>query len=146
MDPLPEITAFLADCRTASLATVDALGTPHAANVQYASNEAHQLIWVSSESTAHSVNLAANPKAAVTVYAHDDRPENIHGLQLQGTAMPAPDREQALATYTQRYPFVAEPPYVHALAKQTLYIFTPTWLRWIDNRRGFGWKVEMALK
>ena len=142
-----QIETFLAVCRTASLATVDVDGLPCNANIQYASDSAWRLIWVSSESSAHSVNLAARPDAAITIYAHIDLPEQIHGLQLRGAAQALTDDEadSALRTYTEKYPFVAEPPYNEAVARQRLYRFKPTWLRWIDNRQGFGWKHEQSL-
>ena len=40
-------------------------------------------------------------------------------------------------------------PFVAALkpliARNQLYVFTPTWLRLVDNRRGFGYKQEWTL-
>ena len=142
-----EIQLFLAACRTASLATVDDQGRPCAANVQYVSDEGWRLYWVSGESTAHSVNLTARTEAAVTVYAHLDEPESIHGVQLRGQAQAigGVDAERALRLYTAKYPFVAESPYRDKVLAQRFYRFTPAWMRWIDNRRGFGWKVEKDL-
>jgi len=84
------------------------------------------------------------PEVAVTIYAPDDRPEQIHGLQLHGQCIPAPDRSAALEVYLARFEAAREPPYRQALEKQTLYRIRPTWLRWIDNRRGFGWSVEIT--
>lgn len=140
-----QIVAFLAGCTTASLATVGMDNSPFAANVQFVSDDAGCLYWVSSVSSAHSVNLAANPQAAVTIYAHADSPESIHGLQLRGEAvvLDGENAEQALALYTEKYPFTADPPYRDAVLSQRFYRFTPSWLRWIDNRRGFGWKREI---
>jgi len=142
-----QIAAFLATCRTASLATVDARGAPCNANVQYASDDAWRLYWVSAESSAHSVNLRAKPQAAATIYAHMDTPEQIHGLQLRGEAhaLDVDDAAQAMSRYTAKYPFTAEPPFRDAILKQRFYRFTPTWLRWIDNRQGFGFKRELNL-
>lgn len=142
-----QIAAFLALCKTATLATVDADGNPCAANIQYASDHAFRLTWVSSESSAHSVNLGVQSNAAITIYAHQDAPESIHGLQLRGTAeaLSGQQADESAALYTAKYPFVAEPPFRDAVLKQRFYRFTPRWLRWIDNRRGFGWKREITL-
>ncbi|MFN3167102.1 MAG: pyridoxamine 5'-phosphate oxidase family protein [Phycisphaeraceae bacterium] len=142
-----QIGTFLAVCRTASLATVDAQGSPCNANVQYASDDAWRIVWVSSESSAHSVNLSEDPQAALTVYAHMDSPELIHGLQLRGKVrlLDGDDAEAALSLYTAKYPFTAERPYRDAVLKQRFYRFTAAWLRWIDNRRGFGFKRELNL-
>jgi len=142
-----QIETFLATCKTASLATVDAQGQPCAANIQYAHDSTWRLYWVSSAASAHSVNLGAKPQAAVTIYAHQDQPENIHGLQLRGDAAELNDdkRSAALSLYQAKYPFVAEPPFDSLIDQQGLYGFTPNWVRWIDNRKGFGWKVEKTL-
>lgn len=139
-----DIEACLACCKTASLATADALGRPFAANIQYAHDAAYRLYWVSSEAAQHSENLENRADAAITIYAHLDSPELIHGLQLHGQVAPL-DRaaaEDTLPLYTAKYPFVADPPFSEAVSRQRFYCFTPTWLRWIDNRRGFGWKIE----
>lgn len=146
-----ETELFLATCRTASLATVDDQGQPHAANVQYAHDAGWCLHWVSAPHAAHSQNLAANPRAAVTIYAHQDVPELIHGLQLHGEvdlviAHGQAEWHRVWDLYTRKYEFVNSLPQMRAAAqKQKFYRFRPTWLRWIDNRKGFGWKVEKHL-
>jgi len=142
-----QIAAFLAVCRTASLATVDHHGAPYAANIQYVSDDAWRLYWVSSASAKHSQNLDADPRAAVTIYAHQDSPELIHGLQMRGRAevLDPSKVDQALTLYAQKYPFVSGPPYDAAMRMQLFYRFTPAWLRWIDNREGFGRKFEKTL-
>ncbi|MEM7624621.1 MAG: pyridoxamine 5'-phosphate oxidase family protein [Planctomycetota bacterium] len=150
-----EIDLFLATCRTASLATVGRLGgdagQPHAANVQYAHDASWCLYWISSPDSAHSQHLAAHPRAAVTVYAHQDVPELIHGLQMHGTVDLVIEHGQAewhrvWELYTRKYDFVRSVPQLREAAeKQKFYCFRPTWVRWIDNRKGFGWKIEKDL-
>jgi uncharacterized protein YhbP (UPF0306 family) len=45
--------------------------------------------------------------------------------------------------YAIKFPFVAE---LKAIVRQnTLYTFIPTWIRLVDNRRGFGHKEEWRL-
>ena len=143
-----QIETFLATCKTASLATVDSHGNPCAANIQYVHDSHWRLYWVSSMSSAHSVNLEQKHEAAVTIYAHQDEPEKIHGLQLRGVAsmLESDGLEDAYALYAAKYPFVSGPPYDKAMKLQLFYRFTPTWLRWIDNRKGFGWKVEKTVE
>ena len=143
-----EIETFLARSKTASLATIDEHGLPCAANIQYAHDKAWALYWVSSMSSAHSVNLGARPQAAVSIYAHADGPEMIHGLQMRGQAslVEAGLIEDVYKLYAAKYPFVTGPPYDKAMKLQQFYCFTPTWLRWIDNRKGFGWKVEKTIQ
>ena len=150
IDIVCEAAALLAQCRTASLATVDEQGHPHAANIQYVHDDRLRLYFISGEDAAHSRHITANPAVALTVYHPDDRdPANIRGLQLHGRAEPISDeaeRSRVLARYAKRFPFIADAPALRAaVEKQTFYCMTPTWVRLIDNRRGFGWKVEKEL-
>lgn len=150
LDLLQTVATFLAVCRTACLATIDDDGAPHAANVQYASSGITEdvtslsLIFVSAPSSAHAWHIARRPDVALTIYAHDDRPEQIHGLQIHArcATVEASQRDVALMPYLAKYPFVNEPPYRDALERQSVYRVEPTWIRWIDNRRGFGFRQE----
>ena len=54
--------------------------------------------------------------------------------------------EDIYKRYAAKFPFVSGPPYDKAMKLQLFYCFKPTWLRWIDNRKGFGWKVEQTLQ
>lgn len=143
-----QIETFLALCKTASLATIDPHRKPCAANIQYVHDNHWRLYWVSSISSAHSVNIEHKHDAAVTIYAHQDQPEMIHGLQMRGVAkVLGSDRlEEVRKLYAAKYPFITGPPYDKAMKMQLFYSFTPTWLRWIDNRRGFGWKMEKSVE
>jgi uncharacterized protein len=147
---LREAAKLLTDCRTASLATVDEQGHPHAANIQYVHDDPLRLYFVSSDDAAHSRHIITNPAVALTVYHHaDEDPASIHGLQLHGQAQPSTgeaERNRVLTLYAARFPFITADPALRAMVeKQTFYCITPTWLRLIDNRRGFGWKAESEL-
>ena len=143
-----QIETFLATCKTASLATVDVHGKPCAANIQYVHDAGLRLYWVSSLSSAHSQNIEHKHDVAITIYAHQDLPDKIHGLQLRGQAKMLDEGllGEAYKLYAGKYPFVTGPPYDEAMKLQLFYCFTPTWLRWIDNRKGFGWKFEKAIE
>ncbi len=150
VDILQEAATLLADCRTASLATVDSNGQPYAANIQYVHDDRLHLYFVSSEDSGHSQHIAARPDVAVTVYHHEDaEPGTIRGLQLHGRVAAVTDeREQdsALTQYLSKFSFIADSHKLRgAVERQTIYCFAPTWLRLIDNRRGFGWKVEIEV-
>ncbi len=142
-----EVGLFLATCRTASLATVSSDHTPHAANIQYVNDEHFQLYWVSEPNALHSQHLTRHPQTAATIYARDDEVDHLHGLQLHGSAQKidggSDQWHHAWDMYTQKFRFVAAMPQFRQLVEQqAFYCLTPTWLRWIDNRRGFGFKVE----
>jgi len=141
-----EIAEFLTHQRTASLATVAADGSPHVADVWFVSDARMQLYFVSSPQAAHSQHLARDSRVALTVHAPGDDPGSIHGLQIHGTCAVIPagmERAEIQALYMQRYPFLATAAVLLArLRTEEFYQVTPAWMRWIDNRRGFGFKVE----
>jgi uncharacterized protein YhbP (UPF0306 family) len=152
----PEDFAFDQDVRlllttslTASLATVDKLGHPHACNVQYVSDEQCRVYFVSSPDSAHSQHIARDGHVALTVYGRDDRAENIHGLQMHGHAEmieQGPQWHDAWELYTAKFVLIASmPQFQQLIEQQKFYRITPTWIRWIDNRRHFGFKAEKSL-
>lgn len=138
------IAAFLAQQRTASLATVDGESNPHAANVQFVHDDRFDFYFVSSANSAHVRHIALRPQVALTIYAHEDAPDQIHGLQIHGICgeLHGDWREQALWIYAEKYPFVLTPPFLVLVERQSFFRIRPTWMRWIDNRRAFGWKEE----
>lgn len=144
-----EIRAFLSQWPTASVATVDAHGEPHAANVMFALDGDWRLYFVSSPDSAHSQHIARQPAVAATVYAHVESWSEIQGVQLHGACNMVADEtewQHAWQVYTLRFPFIAANPALVARVKQErFYRVAPTWLRWIDNRRGFGFKEERNL-
>ncbi len=150
---LDDIGVFLARWKTASLATVDEAGRPHAANVQYASirrDSRIELFYVSNETSAHSRHIAHTGQVAMTIYAHVRRPDHIHGVQLHGNAAPilrdTPEWDAAWHVYSRRYPFVLLPPLRQRIAAETFYRVTPAWVRFVDNRKGFGFKRECDIR
>lgn len=142
-----QIAALLAGSRTATLATVDERRQPHAVNIQYVHDDRSRIYFVSSPDSAHSQHIAHCEQVAVTIYSHDDqRPDQIRGLQLHGTCQllaDPQDRQYAWDLYSQKYPFVAQMSrLLRILEARQFYRVTPTWMRWIDNRRKFGFKQE----
>lgn len=147
----PEIVRFLECQRTAGLATVDAKGRPCACNVRYAMDKKGRLYFVSRMDSAHGRQIVGQPMIAMTIYGDADDPMDIHGLQIRGHCtplLPPPEGakshwNQAWTLYAEKYPFVAENElFKQAVWTQCFYRLTPTWMRWLDNRKGFGFKVE----
>jgi flavin prenyltransferase len=127
-----------------TLATVGESGEPHAATVYFAADERRQnLYFFSTEHSLHGLDLAANPRAAVTITPRVEGWQSIRGLQLRGEVQPVPsgnEWERAWACYLVKFPFARE--LQEEMARNTLYTFRPDWVRWMDNRRGFGHKEE----
>ena len=150
-----ELHAFLGRWRTATLATTDDQGSPHAADVWYAHEPQLRLVFLSSPDSAHVRHLRARPRAAVSVHAETADPLRIHGVQMRGrcAVLDAPPgmggteaEDAAWRLYTKKYPFVEHEAFRGLLALQRFVRFVPDWARWIDNRRGFGFKIEMELE
>lgn len=128
---------------TMTLATQDAQGQPHAAPVYFAAGPDLGLYFFSEASSQHSQDTARDPRAAAAIYPEAADWQAIRGLQLRGVVHPlAPGQpwETAWALYAAKFPFVKALKLV--VARNTLYVLRPTWLRLVDNRRGFGFKQE----
>jgi 4-hydroxy-3-polyprenylbenzoate decarboxylase len=148
-EPLPESEALRAELFTLpvmSLATTGTQGEPHAAAVYFAADSANRLYFFSETSSQHARDLETNPQAAVTIQPLVSGYGEIRGLQLRGRARlvpPGPEWDAAFALYQAKFPFVNE--LKEEVAQNTLYVFTPAWMRLLDNRRGFGYKEEKDL-
>lgn len=152
------VQAFLAEHNCMTLATVGPDGAPQAAAVFYAADEGFNLYFLSSPTSRHSQNLARQPAVAATIQADGQAWQSIRGLQIEGTACQVEDvRELAHAAhvYAGRFEFLkgllgvadAGGPAVlrGPVASSRFYVLRPTWLRLIDNTRGFGQKEELEL-
>ncbi len=140
------IQAFLESQSTLALATVNAAGQAEVAPLFYVSDEALNLYWLSSESSRHSVNLSAHPHVAATVYPMAWNWNDIRGVQIEGEAQAVRDeflRERVLQRYLAKFLLPAS--FDTQIAVTTLYVLKPTWLRWLDNGVGFGFKEEIEL-
>lgn len=149
MEMLDDVAAVLSECRTASLATVGADGWPHAVNVQYVS-QGLEVFWLSDPASLHSRHVQERATAAVTVYHGDDTdPTSLRGVQMHGRVAVVSDadgRARAWARYLAKFDFLDRDERMRERAvRMTIYRFTPTWVRLIDNRRGFGYKCEIKV-
>lgn len=137
---------FLSQRSTLTLATADESGRPYAASLYFVHDESLRLYFLSSPESRHVRHLLARPEVAATIHGEPWDWKTIQGIQLMGTADPVEDpeeRERAMARYRAKFPFIGELP--QALAHARLYRVTPRWVRWIDNTRGFGYRVEWRL-
>lgn len=142
---LADLTGFLDAQRTAALATVDEDGQPAVCNVQVVRLDRLNLVWASSPGSAHSLAVERTGVAALALYGHADvDPAGIHGVQLRGEVERV-ELEEVWSTYARRFPVAASMRPAFDAGRQAFYRFRPTWIRWIDNRRGFGFKVEADL-
>ena len=137
------VDEFLAKHSTLTLATTTADGLPQAAPLFFATGDDGSILFVSGAKSRHSLNIAANGKAAVVVYGETWSWNEIAGVQMEGTvsAIPAgPEREAAWACYKAKFPFVVE--FEDEVSRSNFYRFTPRWVRLIDNSVRFGYREE----
>lgn len=142
---LTEIRALLAETCTLTLATVDPDGTPRATPLFFAIGEGLDLYFLSRPDSQHSRNVLRNPQVAVALYPEVEAWTEIRGLQMKGRIdqLPGEDRQEALACYRRRFGFIAR--LSEVVMQSAMYRFRPTWVRVIDNRRGFGHHREWHL-
>lgn len=146
MENRETVRAFLETQSTLALATVDEAGNPQAAPLFYVSDDDLNLYWLSSPTSRHSLNLAANKQVAATIYPAVWEWTEIRGLQIEGEAGIVRNnahREAILTRY--RHKFNLTPDLNTIIEQSTLYSLRPTWVRWLDNGVSFGFKAEITL-
>jgi uncharacterized protein YhbP (UPF0306 family) len=128
---------------TMTLATTDPDGNPHAAPVYFVADDAMRLYFFSEAKSQHSRDIAQSPKVAAAIYPECEGWRRIKGLQLRGKVRlveSSTEWDSAWARYQVKFPFVRSLKSV--VAQNQLYVFIPSWIRLVDNSRGFGYKKE----
>ncbi|HXR38736.1 MAG TPA: pyridoxamine 5'-phosphate oxidase family protein [Terracidiphilus sp.] len=141
---MERIAALLKEENTLALATTDEAGQPCVAPLFYIVDEDLSLFWLSSEASLHSENLNRNPGAAVTVYTHTAKWREIRGVQMRGAVSVIADpkhRRAIIRTYCQR--FQLRSIFRLAISRCALFVFRPEFIRFIDNSRRFGTRIEL---
>ncbi len=139
------LLAYIAAHNTLTLAT-EHNGKPFAASLFYASDE-FALYFVSDPKTRHADNLKSNVLIAATISEDYQDWRVIQGVQIEGVCKEIANENEsvkAMQVYARKFPFVGE--LGAAMAKIKFYKIEPTWVRFIDNTRGFGFKEEINLE
>ncbi len=139
---LAPLLELLAETTTLTLATLDPDQTPRATPLYFAFTAGADLVFLSDPATPHAANLARQPQAAVAAYPEPADWREIRGIQMKGVVerLEGADAAGALEEFGRRHPFLTEVP--AAWEAMQVYRFRPGWARWIDNRRGFGYRQE----
>ncbi|HVJ63575.1 MAG TPA: pyridoxamine 5'-phosphate oxidase family protein [Tahibacter sp.] len=108
-DHLIERSRLLLDtARFVTLSTIDAAGEPWASTVNYVARPAPlRLVWYSMREARHSVNIAAHPGVAASIFRTDlgeASPLGLDGAQLTGLcrAVPADELPDVSAHWYER--------------------------------------------
>ena len=141
---------YLRQHNVATLATSNGV-YPWAAAVFYV-NDDHVLYFLSSPTSRHSLNLAQNPKVAVTIQEDYSDWLDIKGVQIEGVASEifGDEEQRARTLYGRKFPvigMIAQAPaaLVKALAKVRWYKIVPQKMYFIDNALGLGNRDEIEL-
>jgi uncharacterized protein YhbP (UPF0306 family) len=150
------IRYYLKERTTLTLATVSDAG-PWVAAVFFAEDERLNLYFVSDPTTRHCMEAAAHPEIAATVHEDCRTWHSIQGLQIRGSvgAVAEEGRSAIQNLFLKKFPDVAE--LIQAsegsndrliadrLMQSKFYCITPSWIRFIDNTKGFGHRSEVTL-
>ena len=140
-----QLLAFLRDHQVLTLAVADEDG-PHAAALFYAVDDDLRLFVLTNPRTRHGRAMCQTAPVAGTIQRDRQVWNEIQGIQFRGRChrLRGPDRARGWTLYTERFPFLKEKHRVLAVAlkRMALWRIDPDWIRWIDNRRGFGHREE----
>lgn len=131
---------------TMTLATTGLTGETHAAPVYFVADADLHLYFFSDPESQHGQDVIHQPAAAVAFYPECFSWEDIRGVQMRGEVHlmePGAGWQRAWKLYQSKFPFVSA--LKEIVTQNAMYIFTPNWIRWVDNQRGFGYKREWTL-
>jgi len=145
MSTRSEIAAFLQKHSTLTLASLGPEGEPMAASLFFAADDELRLYWVSGASSRHSRNLNRDARAAITVHAQTWAWGDIVGVQMEGVVSVTPPGaawQAAWDLYRAKFAFVDE--FQAEISRSNFYVFSPRWVRMVNNSLGFGHKDEIT--
>ena len=139
---MDNIQEFMENHNTITLATQGMDGTGAAAVFYTTIKKSTSLVFVSNPESEHIKNLEINKMCAATIQDDGLEWKEIKGLQLKGEINQA--NEKYWGNYLRKYPYIrTNEELSKALEKVNLYEFRITWVRLIDNTKGFGNRTEV---
>lgn len=139
------VAAFLRSHSTMMLSTCDADGWPQVTPLFYYVGDDLGLYWFSSRRSAHSRQVVREPRVAVAVSNATEHWQEIRGVQMRGEALVVSGeiRKKIAAQYRDRFHLGAM--FSLVMAQSSLFRFQPSWIRYLDNAKGMGYKFEVTL-
>ena len=135
MDVPDNVTQFLAQQKTLTIATVGEDGTPHAATLVYVNDGSTLYVWAhAGTATAEQIGDGGAVGFALDEYAED--PRQTKGVQGSGEASPVSGEETAKAgdLFGQKFPNLRP----GASGSVSFFRIEPKQLHYIDNTSGEG--------
>jgi uncharacterized protein YhbP (UPF0306 family) len=138
------VRKFLETQSTLVLSTVNEQGVPHATPLFYVQGEDLALYWLSGRSSFHTKNILRAPSVSVSVHRSTFAWKEIAGVQMQGIAAIAEmhERDAMLREYRSRFRLGRT--FTAAIAASSMFVFRPTWVRYLDNSKRLAYKFEFC--
>ena len=147
MTDMERIVQLVKSQSTLTVTTCGADGAPRSAPLFYLAGDRLRLYWFSSSSSDHSRNLKKSPSAAVTIYRSTEKWREIRGVQMRGVVSLVTDpiqRAPIAREYARRFHLGAV--LRAAMSRSSLFIFRPTWIRYVDNSKRLGYRFETSFE
>ena len=135
--PDPRITKFIGRHHVMNIATATADDGPYCANVFYAyMAESNLFVFTSDEKTRHYREMSADSRTAATIVLETRTVGQVQGLQITGRATLADGAmlSEARSAYLRKFPYAV-------VADLTLWVLRPSFMKFTDNKLGFGKKL-----
>lgn len=127
LQPKDVVQKYLSEKKILQLATSQN-GQPWLCNLHFTNDEEGAVYWISKQDRRHSLELAKNPKAAITIAVQTESP--LIGIQAEGTATIVQDeqeRRKVMNDYVERHH--TDQAFAKRVAEgidaHTVYKFTP---------------------
>ncbi|MBT6074935.1 MAG: hypothetical protein HOH08_08300 [Gammaproteobacteria bacterium] len=154
-DLLTKVKLLLTSHNTISIASTQEKKVS-AASVFYVSDTNLNIYFLSFDKSTHSKNIFKNRNIAATINKDVEDWSDIKGLQIKGYSekLDMHQREEVLNRYKRKFKYLDQ--IINApknsneqkIAEQfqtiSVFVFTPIFLRLIDNSLGFGKKMELT--
>lgn len=131
------IKKFIAEHNVMTLATIDADGVCRCCSIFYVYiEEINRFVFTSSKETAHGAAMSQNGRVAANILLETTIVGKIEGLQIEGVAELANGeiKDKAKKSYLKKYPYAI-------FMDIELWTLEPTFLKYTDNKLGFGKKL-----
>lgn len=151
-----EVREYINTHDTLTLAT-SYKGQPWSAPVFYQVDSDLRLYFISDENTRHIQNAMHNPNVSLSIFEQNQPWQSIQGVQIEGQLSRVADenRLQVEELYCEKFPFIKNllesgdnqdaQRVQKGFQSSNFYAVTPGFVRFIDNKKGFGFKEEYYL-
>jgi uncharacterized protein len=142
----PRLSAVLALLRgqsTMTLSTCDDAGWPQATPLFYYVDDDLGLHWYSAAHSAHSKHILRERRVSVAVSVPTEQWREIRGVQMRGevSMITGQARNTINGLFCARFDLGAT--FRLVMMQSRLFRFQPSWIRYLDNTKGLGYKFEI---